>query len=148
MKSIALAGRLVWLAVTVLVAFGGRALAADMPASKPEVKKEIVAVIEAQLAAFRKGDTGKAHSYASSELRAQKPRRVFSEIVKDNYPEIWASTRAEFGIVRDDGKRATVTVQVYAKTGDAAYDYTLVKEEAGWRIFGVVRHEAKSAGKV
>lgn len=134
--------------MAALLLFGMRAAAADMPASKPEVKKQIVAVIEAQLAAFRKGDTAKAHTYAAAELRAQKPQRVFSAIVKENYPEIWASTRAEFGIARDDGQRATVTVQVYAKTSDAAYDYTLVKEKAGWRIYGVVRHEAKSAGKV
>ena len=117
-------------------------------ASKPEVKQEIVAVIEAQLAAFRKGDVAKAYDYAASDLRAQKPLRNFSAIVKENYPEIWASTRAEPGIVRDDGMRATVTVQVYSKTGDAAYDFTLVKEKAGWRVQGVLRHEPRKGGTV
>ena len=137
-----------------LLALAGMAVArvfaaADaMRASKPEVKKEIVAVIEAQLAAFRKGDAAKAHGYAAAELRAQKPLRVFAGIVKENYPEIWASTRAEFGIVRDVGARATVTVQVYSKTSDAAYDFTLAKEAAGWRILGVVRHEPKAGGRV
>lgn len=119
-----------------------------MRASKPEVKKEIVAVIDAQLAAFRKGDTAKAYSYAAADLRAQKPLKIFAAIVRDNYPEIWASTRAEPGIVRDDGAHAAVTVQVYGKSEDAAYDFTLVKEKAGWRIYGVVRHEPKKAGKV
>ncbi|MES2694274.1 MAG: hypothetical protein V4773_12435, partial [Verrucomicrobiota bacterium] len=51
----------------------------------------------------------------------------------------------QFGIVRDDGQRATVTAQVYSKNGDAAsYDYTLTKEKAGWRVLGVLRrHEGK-----
>jgi hypothetical protein len=117
-------------------------------ASKPEVKKEIVAVIEAQLAAFRKGDAAKAYGFASAALRAQKPLRVFTGIVQSSYPEIWANTRAEFGIARDDGANAIVTVQVYSKSEDAAYDFTLTKEIAGWRINGVLRHEPKKTGKV
>src|SRR4051812_6970002 len=139
----------------VVLAAAGLALAAaarcadiTMRASSPEVKKEIVSVINAQLTALQKGDVAKAYSYASAELRAQKPLRVFTAIVKENYPEIWANTRAEFGIVRDDGSRATVTVQLYSKTDDAAYDFALTREKAGWRIQGVVRHEPRKAGKV
>ena len=124
-----------------------RALAADTRASTQEVRKEVVAAIEAQLAAFRKGDINKAYSYAAAELRAQKPLRTFTAIVQANYPEIWANTRAEFGIVRDDGARASVTVQVYSKTSATGYDFTLVKERAGWRVHGVLRHEPKKAGK-
>ena len=116
-------------------------------ASTPEVRKEIVATIEGQLRAFRRGEVEKAHGFATADLRKQKPLPVLTAIVKQSYPEIWANTRAEFGIVRDDGNRATVTVQVYAKDADAAYDFTLVKEAAGWRIHGVLRHEPKKAGK-
>jgi hypothetical protein len=118
-----------------------------MRASKPEVKKAIVMVIESQLTAFRKGDVAKAYTFAATDLRAQKPLRVFAAIVQESYPEIWANTRAEFGIVRDNGVQATVTVQVYSKAGDADYDFTLAKEAAGWRIYGVVRHASKQAGK-
>ena len=119
-----------------------------MRASTPEVKKEIVAVIEKQMEAFRKHEVEKAYGFASAELRAQKPFRTFTAIVKSSYPEIWTNTRAEFGIVHDDGTRANVTVQVYSKEGDAPYDFTLVKERVGWRIFGVVRHAPKKGGKV
>jgi hypothetical protein len=117
-------------------------------ASKLEVKKEVVAVIEAQLTAFRHGDIARAYTYAASDLKAQKPLPVFSAIAKQNYPEIWANTRAEFGIVRDDGRRATVTVQVYSKTDDAAYDFSLAREREGWRIYGVVRHAPPKTGKL
>jgi hypothetical protein len=136
------------LLIAVLTGVTGLAAASVMRASKPEVKKEIVAVIESQLAAFRKGDVDKAYGYAAAELRAQKPVRAFAAIVQNNYPEIWANTRAEPGIVRDNGERATVTVQVYSKISDAAYDFTLTKEREGWRIYGVLRHEPKKAGKV
>lgn len=118
-----------------------------LPASKPAVRQEIVAVIEAQLAAFRAGDVGKAYHYAAAALRAQKSQAVFAGIVRDNYPEIWANTRAEFGIVRDDAAQATVTVQVFSGKAEASYDFTLVKETAGWRVQGVLRHAAK-AGRV
>lgn len=136
-----------WRWVNAMIVLGllvsAAARGAEWKASKPEVRKEVVAVIEAQLAAFRERDLKRAHDLASRELRAQKPLPVFSQIVQANYPELWANTRAEFGIVRDDGGQATVTVHVYSKAGDAAYDYTLVKERQGWRVHGVVRHEAK-----
>jgi len=129
----------------LIIAFAAQQAFAEsaLPASKPEVKTAIVAAIEGQLAAFRKGDAAKAYSFAARELRAQKPLRTFTAIVRESYPEIWANVRAEFGIVRDDGSKATVTVQVFAKDAEAGYDYTLVKETAGWRIYSVVRHEGK-----
>jgi hypothetical protein len=137
-------GALAWLICLIAVA------AADAPrrASTPQMRKQVVTVIEAQLDAFRKGEVEKAYGFAAAELRAQKPLRIFTEIVRANYPEIWRNTRAEFGIVRDDGRQATVTVQVYSKDGDAAYDFTLVKEAAGWRIHGVLRHAPRAAAKV
>lgn len=120
--------------------------AAELRASRPEVRKDVFAVIEGQLEAFRRGEPERAYGYATTAFRAQRSLSAFVTIVRGSYPEIWANTRAEPGIVRDDGTRATVTVQVYSKPGDAAYDYTLAKEEAGWRILGVVRHEP-SRGK-
>jgi hypothetical protein len=119
-----------------------------MRASKPEVKKEIVQVVEAQLAAFRKHDARAAYGYASAVLRAQKPLRVFWSIVETNYPEVWDNSRAEFGLAWDDGEHAKVLVHVFAKAGDASYDYLLVKERAGWRIEGVLRHEPAKAEKI
>ena len=140
----------VLLAAIICAALAASLVGADSAkrASPPGVRKEIVAVIDAQLAAFRKGEIEKAYSFAAAELRAQKPLSAFKEIVQKSYPEIWRNARAEFGIVRDNGTQATVTVQVYSKEGDAAYDFTLSKESAGWRIFGVVRHEPKGSRKV
>jgi hypothetical protein len=120
----------------------------SMRVSKPAVKDEIIAVIEAQLAAFRAGNVEKAYGYSSEGLRVQTPVRAFARMVQQNYPEIWQSTRAEFSIVRDDGTRATLVVHVFAKDSDAAYDYVLFKESAGWRVGGVLRRESGKGNSV
>ena len=120
----------------------------ELRASKPEVRTAVVAVIEAQLAAFRAGEGAKAYGFAAAPLRAQTPLRAFLAIVQTNYPEIWASKRAEHGLVRDDGARATVRVHVFSAASDAAYDYVLFKEPAGWRIGSVLRHDPNGTEKV
>lgn len=142
--------RWVALAMAGLLLAGVAARGADdsLRASKPEVRREIVAVIESQLAAFRAGEVKKAYSQASAALRAQKPLQVFVAIVRENYPEIWANTRAEIGLVRDDGAEATVLVHVFGQRSDAAYDYTLVKERTGWRIAAVLRHAPKKSDRM
>jgi hypothetical protein len=132
----------------IMVAGAGRAADDSPHASKAEVRREIVATIEAQLGAFRAGDARKAYGYASADLRAQKPLKAFAAIVRENYPEIWTNTRAEFGLVRDDGAESTVLVHVFGRDSDAAYDYTLVLEKAGWRIAAVLRHAPKKADRM
>jgi hypothetical protein len=121
---------------------------AALPASKPEVRKQIVATIDAQLAAFRRHDVVVAYTYSSTTLRAQKTLRAFAAIVSANYPEIWNNTRAECGIVHDNGTVATVLVHVFATGGDASYDYELVQERGQWRVHGVLRHEPVREGKL
>lgn len=117
-------------------------------ASNREVRQQVVAVIEAQLEAFRAGRVAEAYQYAAADLRAQTPPRAFGAIVRENYPVIWKNTRAEYGIVRDDGRYATVLVHVYSAAGDAPYDYVLIKERNGWRIASVTRHEARRQNNV
>jgi hypothetical protein len=119
------------------------ALDSGLRASKPEVKKEIVAVIEAQLTAFRKGDVAKAYTFSSARLRAQRSLASFAAVVKQYYPEIWSNTSAEYGLARDDGEVATLLVHVIGKQGQLSYDYRLIKERSGWRILGVLPHEPR-----
>ncbi len=137
---------LVWLLALGVVP--GWVAAAELRASKSEVRKEVVAVVEAQLAAFRAGDAAKAYGFAAAPLRAQTPLRAFRTILQTNYPEIWTNTHAEFGLVRDDGARASVRVQVYSKDGGAAFDYVLLKERGGWRIGSVLRYLARKKDDV
>lgn len=139
-------------AILVLGLITGVAGAAEnrtMPASKQAVKSEIVTSVEGQLAAFREGEMGKAYAYASTVLQMQTSIGRFVQLVRQGYPEIWSNARVEFGLVRDDGRRAMVTARVFAQDGSsAAYDYVLVKEEDFWRIAGVLRHEEKGVSRV
>jgi hypothetical protein len=114
-------------------------------ASKPAVRKEVLVVIEGQLAAFRAGDADRAYAYAAQGFQAQTSPRRFASMVRSGYPEIWTNARAEFGLVRDDGERATTTARVFAKDGTSAlYDYILLKEDDVWRIAGVLRHDPQN----
>lgn len=138
----------VWLAAGMGAAATSGAESA-MRASKAEVRKDVVAAIEGQLAAFRAKDPKLAYTYAAAALRVQNPLRQFVRIVEVNYPEIWANTRGEFGVVRDDGLRAKVLVQVFATDERADYDYGLIKERDGvWRIESVLRRAPKKVEKV
>lgn len=119
-----------------------------MRGSTPAVRKEIVATIEAQLAAFRAGDIAQAHSLASTLLRRQRPLAAFATIVEQNYPEIWSNTGAEFGLARDDGEQAAMVVLVQGVEKKASYDFFLVKERVGWRISGVLKRLTGKGGKV
>ncbi len=134
----------------VLVALAplSRGEAEPLPASKPAVRQQIVAAIDGQLAAFRKHDVAQAYGGAAAALRAEKPLPVFAAIVQANYPEIWANTRAEYGIVHDNGSVATVLVHVFASAGDASYDYTLVQEGKAWKIHDVLRHDPAAPDKI
>jgi hypothetical protein len=125
-----------------------RASDAPMRVSKPAIRDEITALIEAQLAAFRAGEVEKAYGCASEAFRAQVSAPAFVRMVERNYPEIWRNTRIEVGIVRDDGERAAVPVQVFAKNADAMYDYLLFRDKAGWRIGGVLRRDPKKSNGV
>lgn len=138
-------GRLGLLMALIFAGVGAHAAESGAPkASKPAVRAEIVAVIEGQLAAFRASEIGKAYAYAATGLRLQMPVQSFARLVRDGYPEIWANTRAEFGLVRDDGRRATLTVRVFARDKtSAAYDYVMLKEGEVWLIAGVLRHETR-----
>ena len=131
----------------ILLAAVARGADTGQRASKPEVRREIVAVIDAQLSAFRTGDVRKAFVYASADFHARWSLETYARTVQNNYPEIWTNTRGEFGLVRDDGREATVLVHVFGKDSDAAYDYTLVREKVGWRVSAVLRHAPKKGDK-
>jgi hypothetical protein len=133
---------LMWLALCITAGPHIRAEGA-LRASRPEVKRAVLEVIDGQLAALRAGDVTKAYGFAASTLRAQTPLRAFVAIVQTNYPELWANERAEYGIVRDDGSRARVLVQVFSEGRDATFDYVLVRERGIWKIGSVLRHDSR-----
>ncbi len=126
----ALVGAMAWASV--------RAADPVLRPSKPEVRRELEAVVAEQLRAWREDRPIDAYGYASSALRAQFPFEAFVVMVRRGYPGIVGNRRAEFSVARDNGGSAEVSVQVFPQKGEAVrYRYRLVREEAGWRINGV-----------
>lgn len=138
--------RRVWIALC-MVGLGVVSASAAAPAreefaaSTATVRRELITVIEAQLEAFREGDAAKAQGLTSSVLRAQNSVRAFAAIVRENYPEIWANTGADFGVARDNGRRASIVARVKGAERRESYDFILVRERAGWRIEAILRRE-------
>jgi len=114
--------------------------APELKPSTAAVRKAVLAVIDGQLAAFRDQKPAAAYEFAAPALRVALPLPRFLSVVKSGYPEIWTNQQASFGVVRDNGERATVAVKVRGADGSASYDYILLKVAEDWRIGGVLRH--------
>jgi len=114
-------------------------------ASPAPVRRTLVGVVQAQLAAFRKGDFEKAYSYASAEIRRRFDRAQFARMVRESYPAIANSQAARFGGVFDDGRRAVVHAEIdSAVRRQVMFAYLLVREAGQWKISGVYEAETPS----
>ena len=111
--------------------------------SEEAARKELIQVVESQLAAFRDEDYSAAYTFAASSIKAAFPLPQFERMVKTGYPAIAQSKAVIFGVILDNGEEATVNVKLEGKSNRAVnYQYFLIKEKAGWKIRGVV--EVKS----
>ena len=120
----------------------GQTAAPGFPAkphrSADAVKKELRAVIDEQLAAFRANDYPKAYTFAASEIRSLFAPDEFEKMVRGQYAVIAKSTATEFGLAFDTGEEAVVNVRIEnAEKKSVEYQYLLRKEEGGWKISGV-----------
>ncbi len=137
------------LVLAVCLACGQAASAPVAPAtphhSSDALKKELTAVIEGQLAAFRANDYPKAYTFAAAEIRSLFPVEDFEKMVRTNYAVIARSTHTEYGMAFDTGEEAVVNVRIQnAEKKSVEYQYLLKKEDAGWKISGV--SEVKAEG--
>ncbi len=117
-----------------------RGSGATMEESADTVKKELIAVIDAQLAAFREDDFSRAYGFAAGGIQAMMPPPAFEKMVRTGYPLIAHSASAEYGIALDSGDDAAIAVRVTGadeKGTTAEYLYTLSKENGAWKITGV-----------
>ncbi len=113
--------------------------------SSDALKKELSAVIEGQLTAFRANDYPKAYTFAAAEIKNLFPVEDFEKMVRTNYAVIAKSTGTEYGVAFDTGEEAVVNVRIQnAEKKSVEYQYLLKKEDAGWKISGV--SEVKAEG--
>ena len=114
-------------------------------AATEPVKKELTAVIDGQLAAFRANDYPKAFSYASAGIQSMFAPEDFEKMVKTAYPVIAHSVSSEYGVMFDTGEEAVVNVRMEdADKKSVEYQYLLKKESGTWKINGV--SEVKAEG--
>ncbi len=134
--------RLSGFGLALILGLGAAFLGAAEPAlrpSRPEVKAALEAVVSAQLMAWREDRPADAYACASASIRAQFPLQAFVVMVRRGYPEIATNREAEFSGAQDNGALGEVSVRVTPAEGSPVrYRYRLVREDAGWRINGVV----------
>ncbi|MBI3853816.1 MAG: DUF4864 domain-containing protein [Verrucomicrobia bacterium] len=107
-------------------------------------RRELTQIIKSQLAAFRDDDYVTAYTFAAAGVKTQYPLAAFERMVKGGYPVIARFKSAEFGVVRDNGEEAVVNVEVEGESGNVVhYQYFLRKEDAGWKINGVIAVKPK-----
>ena len=112
--------------------------------SSDALKKELSAVIEGQLAAFRANDYPKAYTFAAAEIKGMFPVEDFEKMVRTNYAVIARSTSTDYGVAFDTGEEAVVNVRIQnAEKKSVEYQYLLKKEDSGWKISGVSEIKAE-----
>jgi len=106
--------------------------------SEMKTKDALHAVINGQLAAFRKDDYAAAYVFADQVIKNQFPVESFERMVRAGYPAIAHSTSAKCGLSFDNGDEAVVNVRVFSENHDPIdYQYTLHRDGQDWRITGV-----------
>ena len=129
----------------------GATTAPELAPAKPhpctaDVKSELTAVIDAQLAAFRADDYAKAYTFAATGIKDLFTQADFEGMVRKSYPVIAHSTSVDYGMAFDTGEEAVIYVRVQ-NTGtraDGQFQYMLKKENGAWKIGGVA--EVKPEG--
>jgi len=136
---------LLWLTTSGLVA-----AEPPMRLSPKNIRDEVRAVVETQLAALREGDFARAHELASSALRAQFDVRLFAALIRRGYPALLRAGSTDLGVVRDqEGEQAQINVTVTDRAQRrTSYRFWLVREEAEWRINGVTLEQRPPHGDI
>lgn len=112
--------------------------------SEESLTKELVKIIEAQLAAFRTNDYTKAYTFAAAAIKQQFSPEAFERMIKTQYPNIAESRTAIFGPVFDNGDEAFVNVGIAGGSSKTInYGYLMKRESSGWRINGVIEGQLK-----
>ena len=106
--------------------------------SPAPVPRQLFAIVNEQLAAFRTADFQSAYRQAATGVQQKFTLAQFETMVRRNYPEMTRAHRVEFGVVKVQGASALVQVFFLAENGEArSFMYSLIDEDASWKIEGV-----------
>ncbi|MDX2004911.1 MAG: DUF4864 domain-containing protein [Meiothermus sp.] len=125
-------------ALTLALAAGYAQRPTNVPLQDLEA---IQTIIRAQIEAFRKDDGATAYSFASPSIRQVFPdSKVFMEMVKSGYPQIYRSLTVEFAqATRNSADEVLQIVNLIGRDGSRAVAAYLMQRQPGgvWKINGV-----------
>jgi hypothetical protein len=103
----------------------------------PPAPRELYAVVNRQITAFRSHDFPSAYQHAATGVQQKFTVAQFTAMVRRDYPELAHLRGVEFGEVQVRGAAASVEVFFFLG-GDAPRSvlYTLVAEGGQWKIAG------------
>lgn len=106
--------------------------------TSPPAPRDLFAVVNQQLIAFRASDFQGAYHYAAAGVQKKFTLSEFEKMVRRNYPEMARAERVEFGFVEARAGGAVVQALFFDADGSArSFVYSLVSEDGRWRIAGV-----------
>lgn len=106
----------------------------ETPAPSP---RELYAVVNQQLSAFRADDFPRAYLINSNSVQQKFSLPQFESMVRHSYASMTVPTRVEFGAFQINGATAHVQVFFFRDDGAQAFLYELVAEDGTWKIEGV-----------
>lgn len=132
-----------WLRPAAAQASGGASEpGASLRPAKPDVRRAALAAIQAQLAAFGRGDYATAIKYQSTGLKQNfASPDAFRQMMQSAYPEFAHSKKVKFGLVKSDaaGQHVLVPVELTGQDGVTVQAaYLLVREGKAYRVEGVL----------
>jgi hypothetical protein len=129
-----------------LLVFVGAAALAQSPADDvgPEDRAAIRAVIESQIAAFRRDDAAAAYAQASPSIQRQFPSpEIFVDMVRRGYAPVYRPRSFAFADLMRLENALLQLVEVVGPDGEAVLAvYEMQRQSDGaWRINGCVLFE-------
>jgi hypothetical protein len=104
----------------------------------PPAPRELFAIVNEQLLAFRAADFQSAYRHAATGVQQKFTLTQFEKMMRRNYPAVASQIRVEFGSVRVRGASAVVQVFFFAPDGSVrSFLYSLINEDDSWKIDGV-----------
>lgn len=115
----------------------------------PPAPRQLFAVVEQQLAAYRAADYSSAYRQAASGVQQTFTAPQYEAMIRREYGDMTGAQRIEFGLVKVTGPTALVQVFVREANGSMrAFLYSLIAESDSWKINGVqpIRSGFRRAG--
>lgn len=102
--------------------------------------RDIEATIDAQIAAFLRGDLAAAFDHASPGIKGRfGTAENFGTMVREGYPMVWNPSAVRHLGLRDEGGRLWQRVAITDAEGRVhVLDYLMVAGDGGWKIDAVV----------